>query len=506
MEVSGKKNILLIIDDADRVGREEEVAQLLSEVSGVNGIISIMLLNKSIRGLIRPNLQSDNVQISENNDINEEVINKYGKYIHLEIPVGEIEKIEYEKIIKEQIVSANDNVKKDDIYYVSYISNTEKRSIFDSISDFGTNRLAIEGHIVYGEYNLLTELFNAELKESNDSFGRFLEKKVKEFFISCKEFEQFTKQENNEFMQVTCLFFLNEMFGIDSFFDWVGQIEGTFNQFFGEFIMVMESIKMIEQCPENNRPNISKLDDIKTYFMKSTFLNAGFDGSMDNGLNNDYNFIIFKSLLFSRKDEIDIIDLLNNGNFIRLNALLAKKTEKIVNLNLLGITILEFMSYVRKTMSNYRFFKMQIRESNLLNTFYLDYLLKDWHVDNAKKEEFNSMKNQYVWMQNTNLDWPYLQAFFNTIMYEKFVNSNGKCFEERQLSAIKALLLRSSNRNILILTGKDSENKIFYNAVLIAENKKCYLDDSEKDLLKSKIRKIYHEYRNEEVALELTEL
>ena len=514
LKESGKKNIVLIIDEADRVGKKEEVARLLSEFSGVNGIISIMLLNESILGSIRPSMEMNKASTlgdekqcgRKQKKYTENDLNEYGKYIHLEIPIKNIDKIEYEKSIKEQIVLANEKIKKEGIYYVSYLPHTDKRSIFDTISDYGTNRLVEEGHVIYGECNLLTELLNAELKESSESFGMFLEKKVKAHFLSCREFELFSIKDYAKYMQLSLSAFFNNLFRLDSFFDWPGQIGGTFYQLWGELMMVMEGIRIIEESPYSKRPTISTLDDIKICFTRNTFQDNTYYEETGNILHHDSNFIAFKSLLFSKEDEKYIAKLIANGNFYETKLLLKPKAEKIMNLNALGTTLLDFMTYIRTVMNNYRYFKMQIRESDLLNTSYLDYLLKDWHIDNSKMEELDNMKNRYAWNQNINISWPSLEAFFNTIMYDEFIDKNGRDFEERHLTEIRASILTTSKRKVLIITGKDGENKVYYRAISIAQNKKDSLIHEEREMLKVKVRKIYHEYRDTNVGMELIEL
>ena len=177
-----------------------------------------------------------------------------------------------------------------------------------------------------------------------------------------------------------------------------------------------------------------------------------------------------------------------------------------MNLNALGTTLLDFMRCIRSVMNNYRLFKMQIREADLLDTSYLDYVLKDWHIDNYKIDELNDMKNRYVWTQNINISWPSLQAFFNTIMYDEFVDKNGRYLEEKQLTEIRASILTTSKRKVLILTGREGQNKAYYRAVSIAQNAKCSLTHEERDLLSVQVKKIYHEYRDPNIQLELIEL
>ena len=507
--VSRKKNVVLIIDEADRVGVKEQVAQLLSEFSGIKGIISIMLLNESMRGPIRPGSPMYRTQLvnddNENTDFNEDHINKFSKYIHLEIFIENLEKIEYEKSIKEQIVLANEKLITDGIYYVNYVMSPKARSIFDNVLDYGTTRPILDVHTVYTECNLLTELFNVELGASSDSFGVFLERKVKEFFLSCKEFENIGKYKHNAYMQLRMPSFFGSLFGMDDYFDWAGHIGGTFNQLFGDFVMLMHSIKMIEECSKEERPQISNLDDIKLYYMKERFGSVGFNENSYSPA-RDGNYATFKSLFFSREEEGIIINLLNNNNFKGLYSRLEHGAEKALNISLLGISIIQFMEYLRRTMNNYRLFKMQIREAELLNVSYLDYLTKDWHVKNATVEEFNAMRENNPWMEHIHINWPHIRTFFNTIMYQKFVQKNGRILEQMGLYDIKALTLNSTERKVLVLTGKDNKNNMFYRAVSIVENEKCSLSKEEKELLKIKTRELYYEFRNADVMLELNEV
>lgn len=140
-----------------------------------------------------------------------------------------------------------------------------------------------------------------------------------------------------------------------------------------------------------------------------------------------------KEFLFSSKDENDIRIFLKNQNYDELKNLLIVKENRSVNFLMLTYLLYDFISYIRSVMNNYRLFKMQIREAELLGLAYLDYLINDW---------------------------PNLKGFINTVLYSNYLTAFETRFVDGKLTDVKAWILYGAERNLLIITGKNDKLEI----------------------------------------------
>lgn len=87
---SKRKNMLLVIDDADRTDMMEEIIRLLYEFSSVEGIVTVILLDDD-----RFNQHSGN-----------NVYSAYDKFIHFTVSIDEEDDIEYEDTLRNLLYKA----------------------------------------------------------------------------------------------------------------------------------------------------------------------------------------------------------------------------------------------------------------------------------------------------------------------------------------------------------------------------------------------------------------
>ena len=73
---------------------------------------------------------------------------------------------------------------------------------------------------------------------------------------------------------------------------------------------------------------------------------------------------------------------------------------------MLTYLLYDFISYIRSVMNNYRLFKMQIREAELLGLAYLDYLINDWQPTLEIREKINRCKSlDFIWSREKSFDY-----------------------------------------------------------------------------------------------------
>lgn len=167
-----------------------------------------------------------------------------------------------------------------------------------------------------------------------------------------------------------------------------------------------------------------------------------------------------KEFLFSSKDENDIRIFLKNQNYDELKNLLIVKENRSVNFLMLTYLLYDFISYIRSVMNNYRLFKMQIREAELLGLAYLDYLINDWQHTLEIREKINDMKKHTEKYDSISYDWPNLKDFINTVLYSNYLTAFETRFVDGKLTDVKAWILYGAERNLLIITGKNDKLEI----------------------------------------------
>ena len=64
------------------------------------------------------------------------------------------------------------------------------------------------------------------------------------------------------------------------------------------------------------------------------------------------------------------------------------------------------MQKLRNVLNKYRTFKMQLREAELLNMNYLDYLIKEWQPREQVRDNIQKMKDEKPLLKNLNWGFP----------------------------------------------------------------------------------------------------
>ena len=464
---SKRKNIVLIIDDADRGETKKQILKLLAEFSSIEGVICIVSLNESLRKSIKM-IRS----IEEQEDKGDNGDNFFDKYVHMEIKIKDSDKIEYENNIKLQIIEASKKIleyRKNKYYYVSCIESDKKRSIFDSGTDYGTNKINIgKTHITYGEWNMLTELFYYNLAKSDKDFGQYLEELIKNYFYNTIELAPHLHESEHGLQGIKNRLSLQICFGWgifeeQSLFDFYAQIKGKSEQYFNIIWMLINAVDNIEEETDEFRKKVYDIDNLYTYQINKVFTQNGtVDTNVCNdiGIINNPEYMCVKEFLFSSKDENDIRIFLKNQNYDELKNLLIVKENRSVNFLMLTYLLYDFISYIRSVMNNYRLFKMQIREAELLGLAYLDYLINDWQPTLEIREKINDMKKHTEKYDSISYDWPNLKGFINTVLYSNYLTAFETRFVDGKLTDVKAWILYGAERNLLIITGKNDKLEI----------------------------------------------
>ena len=166
LKVSGRKNVIFVIDDTDRNDDEEQIIKLLSEFASIAGIISIISLDAGKDVVIRPN---------NLNTKTEQVYNQIDKYIHIRVRIDDDNHIEYDSNITSQIISSFENIVRTEKCFKSCDCQNEKKSLFDNVKDYHTTEILNHRNYAEYTYNILTEIFFENLRYNKKEFGLYLE-------------------------------------------------------------------------------------------------------------------------------------------------------------------------------------------------------------------------------------------------------------------------------------------------------------------------------------------
>lgn len=472
LKKSKKKNIVLIVDDADRSGLEKEVMKLLAEFTSVEGIISILCLNENSDKLIRPTYDTHVIN-KYNSDTNEDnkLVDYFDKYIHLRLRIEESNRIEHELSVTQQILEANKRLSKrlEGKCYIKCNIKGNKKSLFDEIEYHGANPANPEevGYR-YGIYDLLTYMFLASIEELNKeqedkkSFGQYLETIIKDYFFHCKEFEKcenlgssFGEFEKNyingrgnesEMNSIVMRWFATGN-GSDSF-GWFEQMAEHLEQIVRKLGNLCRELEWLQDSSNGKEIDVSSFEKLIEHFYKNK--NFIFDNNY-NQINN-MDLVVIKEIIFGEEG----LDLLNEAltekEYIDAKEIIDKNISKSINLLRLLLELNSFIGYLREVLNNYRLFKMQLREAELLGMNYLDYLMKEFPCALEIKNKLNDLKINVLPESKSNSNWPDMYTFITNVIYEEYINRHAKNFCSQGNDECRAWFFDGDAQKILVMT------------------------------------------------------
>lgn len=454
LKVSGRKNVIFVIDDTDRNDDEEQIIKLLSEFASIAGIISIISLDAGKDVVIRPN---------NLNTKTEQVYNQIDKYIHIRVRIDDDNHIEYDSNITSQIISSFENIVRTEKCFISCDGQNEKKSLFDNVKDYQTTEILNPRNYAENTYNILTEIFFENLRYNKKEFGLYLEELVNEYIYNSKELNPYIREmiETPYDKWETELIIVNAQwtnsFGLDGF-DWVMRLRSNSEMLYWTLYQTVEALELINNTSDI-KGEIRCVEDAYDYLMISRF---SIDGrTWENRKEHPVTYSGFhqiKLIVFGETQYEILNQAISNGNFGSAKNLLLEKMEGVANLFLLSILLVDFMQYLRNVLNNYRTFKMQLREAELLNMNYLDYLIKEWQPREQVRDNIQKMKDEKPLLKNLNWGFPSLNAFVNNVQFENYILRFGNRFGNEQLKGSKLFLYHGEKTIIVISMNHDNSN------------------------------------------------
>lgn len=450
---SDRKNVVFVIDDADRTDIQKHVLQLLGEFSSINGLISIISLCKDVGGL-----QSKCGEIDCNCDTVNAECDSIDKYVHLRVKIEDMNHIEYENSVKKQIMYQNRNINKPQNVYISCKGSDQDLSIFSINNDCNTQMIVKRNCLSSGNYNLLTELFLYDLEDHTNSFGNYLENVFMEYFYRSKELYPYVikmltsnpEEKETEVWQVQAAW--TNLFQ-DDVFDWIFKLSNNAFQCFDSICNLFEAVNVISKAEYLIQKEILRLEDAYDYYMRMRFPDIG--GTWENRKESPiiYSELNMLCLVVLNENEREWVNnLILSRKYDETLDFLVDKIRLVSNLFFCSLALSNFGEYMRKTMNNYRFFKMQLREAEIKEINYLDYLIKEWSLSFKTNDQIANLENEFPFLKDLSLNVPSLEAFINTILYSKYVTHYG----ERNIEG-RLWVYHGDKNNFIIISKKDGE-------------------------------------------------
>lgn len=452
LKITGRKNILLFIDDTDRSDDKEQIIKLLIEFASIKGIISIVSLDKNQDRVIRPGF-SDNV--------NKDKYDSIDKYIHVRIRIEKNRKIEYDERISKQMIVSFDNIwprKKGFIYSDGeYI----KGSLFNISKDYYTTEINKDKKDRFGStFNILTEILFWNVKRDSKQLGYYFEKLISEYICNSKEISPYIIKMCNmpinkwtEELYSINFQWINWNFSDED--DWLVRLYSNAQSIFWTICHCVESLDNICLETEEIMNDINDIEDVYEYWMinqfpdeRKTWKNRKEQKTIYSGI-EDIKLIVLK-------EEYNLLnDKIKNNKYEEAKKFMFDKMKEVINLFLLSMVLLDFMEYFRDILNNYRTFKMQLREAELLHMNYFDYLIKEWQPRKEVIDNFEKMKSEWKSLKNINCAMPSINTFFNNVLYNKYILKFGQRFFNGELKGSRLFLYYGSDEAIIVITKKD---------------------------------------------------
>ena len=123
---------------------------------------------------------------------------------------------------------------------------------------------------------------------------------------------------------------------------------------------------------------------------------------------------------------------------------------------------------------------MLLREAELMNMNYLDYLINEWHP-REKVQEYIQEQGKKPVLNNIKLEFPSLSAFINKILFENYILKFGEQFCNGEIENGKLFLYHGTERFIIVIRTKQNKH------IMLSSSGDILSDISEKE--RKEIRK-----------------
>lgn len=458
LKKTGKKNVLFFIDDTDRCEDDDDIIKVLLEFASINGVISIISLDKSKDILVYK---------EDKNNIDKVVYNRIDKYIHVRIRMDEDNHIEYDKNITSQLTKSYDLIKHKECRYILCDGLNARTSLFDIPHDYQTTERVDICHISQSSANILTDLFFENLKNSEKNFGEYLGSLMNEYIYYTDELLPYIskmitiprEQWNMELHTLNAQWI--DVIGKE--FDWLMRLQSNAGTIFWTLIQMYESVELVANN-EKVQDEINNIMDAFEYYMIKKYPIPGH--TWDNRKENPvyYSGMENIKLLTFKPEEYENVNSYISGKLYEdAKNIVKERLGKVINLHYQSMILLDFIFYLRSILNNNRTFKMQLREAELLDMNYFDYIMREWQSSTEVFTNIEKMKEEQPVIKGLEVPVPSVTAIINNVLFENYIYKYGYRYCNNELKNSRIFIFYGEER-VLICVSKNEgaiESEIF---------------------------------------------
>ena len=445
LEASKRKNIILMIDDMDRTYHQDNIIKLLSEFSSINGLITIVSLNNDDIGNKIFNHENKDDSGKEN-----VIYRELDKYIHVRINLDKGNDIDYDRAVVNQIHQAYQE-RIVDLCYFDLNEENDHFSCFDELPGYPMRTIE-KDYIHTGYYNLLFELFYDNLKLSNEGFGNYIESLINNFVQNTNELS-IDRLDNNSLEEIINIKNIvpNQHISIGR---WMFRASNIYSLVRECLNVIISQIDLLQSERIEIRRSISTINDMYLYCLKKSR-----EKKVTIEKKESIIYMIFND------DEVRKIEkLIKNFDYAEIRNICVLKLSIISESIIAQEKLNDFMTYLANVISNYRSFKIQLREANIFEKDYLTYQIEQWEILHGKDEKYKNMVyNRYFSVLGLDIGIPKVIWLVNSILIQNYILRFGTRFNHGELINSRVYIYHGNNRKVVVISKEDEtmENSIF---------------------------------------------
>lgn len=441
LKKSNKKNIIFVIDDTDRNEDKEQIIKLLAEFSSIDGIISIILLDK------REDISRRTVLAIGNE---EPVYSSIDKYIHVRIRIENDNRVEYDKNVSRQIIAGYQEELKKKYCYIECQNVSEEVSLFSEMKQYQTIEIIKSKHCMYSKNNVLTEIFMENLRKASNSFGDYFEKIIDEYVYHSKELKPYIEE---------MLSIPYDSWNMETQFvhlQWVANpdkgLQQLANNIIGIYSVLCTCIRALDWiCKQGARQRMGSLAEIYESWLSAQFYRTDqsvqyiTESIVDNSQLHQVCGIVFGNEGYARLNTE-----IKKEHYVEVKDTILKKTCEVEKMTWVVVDLMDFMEVIRKICNNYRTLKMELREAELLNINYLDYLIERWQPSDEIQKRIDAFHELAPDLKLLSGSHPTILSLVNNILFETYISKYGERKEE--LARKRIYLYFGVKKNIVVVS------------------------------------------------------
>lgn len=393
---SNKKNIILIIDDADRVDIQGEIIKALNQYSTLRGISSIIILN-SLDDIIKDKEQY------------------WQKYIFSSIKLEKDNNVIKEKSIREYIVEQNDSINHilSDNDYI-YTRNMGERSLFSEIALISYKNDNENWYMETKKTLMLFEIFMKKFKNTNMDLSSYLSNLIKQYYLETVESK--------------------ELFSFIDFESsgrkWLLQLMSISQELFRNLIELISILDNMENSKE--QPKVI-LNDYKDLHMYNAMLSMPIvwepSCKYNQGMVNP-DYAILEKLVLEDGEIYTINNCIKKMEYKKAKDIFLTSAKKVGNFFYSVELIFSFWDYLNEMLSNMRNAKIVLINAEQLKMNFLEYTLEEWEKTGLASKLERNINNISPIVHELGLQWKPCRFILENILYVNYIQplniQNGK--------------------------------------------------------------------------------